>query len=441
MWPFDQLEERAERRQAERLERALDKMVRAQTYRPGVSSNRRPSAWVDEDGFFQLTGPSVGRYSGDMVPAVYAAVNLLAYQMGMLQAAVHDPEDAQPEHTISMLLRYPSRTIDPWHFWTIMWRAYFTHGNAYAWIRRDFSGMPVELVPAWCVNTEFVESRYAPYQKYTLSLLGSHTPGRGIKTTNRVANSRDVIVFHGPGYDGLRSPSPIANAASRAIETMRAVMEHNPNLLKGFKATGSAIEVLPEAVGTVGDTALRNLEKLLILTKQEMDDAEDEDRPIFMPAGTTLKRLQTLSNVDLQLIDFLRWGVEDIARIFGVSPVRLGHYHEGMRARTFEAQTTDFERFSIAPHVRMAQEQLSRKLLTMDDLRMNLSIMLPTDSLKHGALSERIMAAKMAASDGGYWTINEARELTGRKPRPDGDKLLQPKGAPTQDSGGGTDDE
>ena len=171
--------------------------------------------------------------------------------------------------------------------------------------------------------------------------------------------------------------------------------------------------------------------------------ARNAGKTPVLPPGAGVERVDTLSATDLQLVELLKWGVEDVARAFNVSPIRLGHYHAGFRARAFEQQATDFERYTAHPLALRVTAQFRRKLLTRADRPAE--IRLSTDLLRQGALTERIGAAGPAVANYGMWTINEGRALTGLPPRPDGDRLLSPRGAPEQapgasDSGGAGDD-
>ena len=407
--------------------------------RPIPDGNRDPS---DPD-FFTLGAPFSSHDVSTTVAAAYAAINLLTYQMSLLQPVVRDAENEPiPKHPVSALLRYPSRTIDPWQFWNMVLRAYFTHGNAYVWIRRDFSGRAVELVPAWCTDARFVEARFAPYIRYRLDLLGAWSSGGHAVSRQIEANARDVIVFHGPGFDGLSSQSPVRYAADSILKLMRGVVAHQSALTKGLLSSGSALQVDPEAIKGTSESQIKQFQTILQLIDESMKQAKEKDWIPVLPPGVTIERMQTLSNTDLQLIDLLKWGVEDMARVFGVPPARLGHYYRGFRQQDVEQRGAEFERFSISPHTGMTDSQLTRKLVNGEDMQRGYTVVTPTDSLKRGSLTERSMVAKAMVADGGTWTINEGRELTDKPPIEGGDKLLQPKGAPPQDGGNKeTDDE
>ena len=149
------------------------------------------------------------------IPAAHRAIGLLASTLARLPrtaARLEDPFADEwtpaPDHPVTALLAAPSRRMpDPWLFWESLFRALFASGNAYAWIRRDpRSGRPVELVPAACRVTRWAPG---PVAQYDLILLDGL---RGLGEHITVL-APDVLTLHGPGFDGLESPSPIHYAA------------------------------------------------------------------------------------------------------------------------------------------------------------------------------------------------------------------------------------
>ena len=386
-----------------------------------------------EDGGFFTEGGGASRSNLEAIPAAYCAINLISGQLTGLPRSVTREQDGVQvpleNHPINALLRYPSRLVDTNQFWRHLIRGFVANGNAYAWIRRDFAGnKPIELVPAICVRTEWIEARNAPYQRYQLRLMGSQ--GRMAYSRQIEANSRDVITLHGPGYDGLWAPSPIQFAARNTLEMLRVTMLHQKNMVGRGVNVGTALAPREDSL-----TKPEDWKKALAMLRETYSGAEATGTIPFLPPGIEVQKLQSLSSVDLQLVDLLKWGVEDIARVWNISPVRLGHYHTGMRARTFEAQAVDFERYTITDLAKAIDAQFARKLLSTEDRIERINLSTDTSSVGMGTLLERITAAETAVSRGGIWTVNEGRRLTGLIARDDGDRLLQPKGAPEQDDG------
>ena len=141
----------------------------------------------------------------------------------------------------------------------------------------------------------------------------------------------------------------------------------------------------------------------------------------------------SMSVADIQLIEILKYTVEDIARVFNYPLRMLQHFHDGMRTSTmFESQASDYERWTIKPEARSIQDQMTYKLLMPEELRANLVIRIPTESIGLGSWSERLKAAADWTYGGGLGTVNEARKMLGYPAIEGGDKLVSPKGAPAQ---------
>ena len=398
----------------------------------GLTINRQATPEDIADNFvpYPRAGGTLGSSNLSAVPAAYAAINLLSSQLAILPRVVKDGDKELPGHQVSAVLAAPNRTIDPAQFWEMIMTPFIAHGNAYAYIRRDFRTKDIiELVPAECINAEYVDSRSAPYVRYRLALLGANQQGNITHERQITANSNNVLAFHGPGFDGLTSPSPIRYAASAVLNVMSEVYNYqHSRMAKGLTA-GNAMTVRSEWADIITPERYELLKDSLEVSYA---GARNAGKTPFLPPGVELSEVNLLSSHDMQLIELLKWGVEDIARVFGVSPIRLGHYYQGMRVTGFELQSEDFTRYGVKPRTHRIDAQLNYKMRSMDDILNGLTITSSTDNLASGALSERIISAEMAVSRGGIMTINEGRKLIGLPPLADGDRLMSPKGAPAQ---------
>ena len=376
-------------------------------------------------------GRGLGASALAAIPAAHRAIGLLASTLARLPrtaARLEDPfaDEWTPvlDHPVTALLESPSRRMpDPWLFWESLFRALFASGNAYAWIRRDpRTRRPVELVPAACRLARWAPG---PVAQYDLILLDG-LRGLGEQIT---ARAPDVLTLHGPGFDGLESPSPIYYAARQTLSVMALAGEHQRALLHGVNLR-AAITIVPELFGRILPEQLQQYQDTL---NQSYATARRKGQIPLLSPGFGLATVGGLSAADIQLIELLKYSVEDIGRAFGVPPRMLGHFHEGAKvATTFEGHAVDFERWSVQEHVQRVQAQLTTKLVSADAAAEGLVVRMPADRIRAGSWTEQVRAVDQAVAKAGVMTINEGRRLLRLPPVPDGDRLLQPKGAPPQ---------
>ncbi len=393
---------------------------------------------IGEDTWIQYSGSLGGTSTADAIPAAYAAINLLTNQMSMLQPCVFNPDgEIDNDFSISSVLMYPSRTLDSWQFWQLMWRVYFTHGNSFALIQRNSQGVVEQLVPAWCNDARYVDSGAGLYVMYRLELLGANSKGGLVRNRYVEVPARDVITFHGPGYDAnmLMSPSPVRYAAANMVSLIKGVTRHQGKLTEGALSSGSVLTIAADQIMASSKKRLDEFKEILVMINESVKSSKENKTLPVLPPGVSIDRMQTLTNEDLQLVELLKWGVEDIARVWCLPPARLGHYYRGYRQVEIAPTRAEFVHFSIGPPLTMGTCQLTRKMLSPKMITQGYTIGMPTDDLKKGTFQENTIAVKTAVADGGFMTPNEGRARLGLKPIPGGDKLLQPKGAPKQNEG------
>lgn len=390
------------------------------------------SSGYEDGGFGDTTerGWTPRSLSWSSIPAAYAAVNLLAASLARLDMEVGRVNtdglfERDPDHLLNVLLKYPNPAYDRWQFWEATFRCYLAGGNSYSFVMKDTDNTPLRLVPSIATNSKQMADGTVKrdLQFYT--------------KTDDPANRKDsvddseIVSIHGPDFDGIRASSPITTAAYNVLTTVHLGMMHQRNTLKGGIHSKGVIQQHPELAGSQTDDARVREE-----WAAEFSGVVNAGKTPFLPPGMEWKDIGGFSAVDLQLIELLKFNVEDIARIFGVPPRLLQHFHEGARvSQVFESQSEDFARYSIQPHAERIGAQLTKKLLTNDETSAGMEIRVNTDTLRAGTFTERAMAADLLAAKAGVVTINEARRMLGYEPHPEGNKLLEPKGAPAQDKG------
>ena len=362
----------------------------------------------DDPGFARF-GPVV---NGDKIPAAWACITVLSDSLARLPLFVR----GRRRHTLAPLLQRPSDTLDAVQCWTLLFRAAVATGNGYAVIMRRPSGEPRALMP--CVAAPVVTPTAKTYNV---------TQYYGLRGPQGVFAERDVVAIQGPGFDGISSPSPIVYAAQSALKIMTAANTHNSRSLLGGMNGRAALAMDPQLAGL--SPAQRD--EIRHAIAESYAGARNADRVPVLPPGVTPAQMGGISAVDMQLIELMRWTVEDICRVFGVPPRMVGHQSVGMRVETkLGQQGEDFFRWSLSPWIARITAQLSAKLLSRDDYDNGVRIGMNADVISQGTFAERVDAIDQAVAKAGVLTINEGRSILGYGPIDDGDRLIAPAGTP-----------
>ena len=377
------------------------------------------------------------------VPAAQACKKLLTGSMIQVpiivgkadqQEVVDDFWTPVPEHRANGILKYPSKWMDRNQFWEWMYGDYFGSYNSYAIIRRSSKDYrPSELIPAQCHGVEHTKTTRGVKVSYWLRPITAKALNAGSNAKKdeftELVPSGNVLAFHGPGFDGKKSPSPIEGAGIQVLKSMGLSYDRINKYLENLNLL-NYLHIDPEVVaGKNPDQVKKIIEDL----NERIVEHTEKGETLLLPPGTDFKIIPGLSPVELGLIETLNFGVSEIARIYEVPPREIFHYMSGQApSRTsIEGDSTYFYRRSIQPHIIRFQSQLETKLLLEADKSEGVVIRLPTDNLRYGSFSERMKVVETGVSRAGVLTRNEGRKILKKKPikGEENDRLLDPKGA------------
>ena len=292
--------------------------------------------------------PEYGRYMATS-PSVYSAVRLRSEAVTRPLVRVYrtDPTGhrvlVEPSHPVARLLE----RVNPWYTRGDLWRAteiYLCLWGAAFWaIERSEDGEP-ELWPLRPDRMAVIPDR----RRYVRGFVY-----RG--AVEQVAYTPDEIVwlrYFNP-LEEMAGLSPLAPARLSA-DMGHEGLHFNRHLLRN--------SARPD---------------FLLLTNQEMNDAELEDfyarweqryqgpgnahRPAVASAIRDVKTLG-LSHRDIDFIQGLRWSLEEVSRTYGVPKLLLGDFERATYANV-QASERMFWRNTVVPEVKFLEEQLNRSLL------------------------------------------------------------------------------
>ena len=358
-------------------------------------------------------------------PTAFACVSRIAATLAAMPRFV--AEDVgngvcrRVAHPLNNVLARPNRIWDARQTFELAFLRMVATGNGYLAIERRAAGAAVSgLIPCWDALGGWRRARDAGggYLDWSVQM----PVGIGIVRSASVPDS-EVCRMHGPGFDGLRAPSPM-RVAARAMKMGRGSQDH---INKRFDDQFGTVIVEADVDKQIATgITTEQMQTWADEINSELQDAQRENKSLVMKPGFKIHDRSIISPSDLQLLDVMGFSVEDICRIFSVPPRMLGHMSSGVRVEMkVGSQAEDYYRFAIRPWQRRVEEQFTCKLLAMSDQTRGLRVVLDDADVRHGSLAEQVDMAAKAYSGSGLMTLNEARRLVGLAPVDGGDEFAK----------------
>jgi HK97 family phage portal protein len=229
----------------------------------------------------------------------------------------------------------------------------------------------------------------------------------------------DILHFTGLGFDGTRSLTPLRYALMHAAGTTLEADKYAGNFFRGGAQPHHAIEV-------PADT------KISPEQREQLKESWSRQKSGYASKGSTpvltggMKVVSLSMNAeDAQLLETRQFGVEEIARIFGVPPHMIGKTDASTSwGSGIEQMSIGFVRYTLRRHLDMIQQEINRKLWPRSNQFFG---EFNTDALMDGdSKSQADYFTKALGGPGtqGWMTINEVRKLKNQKPIEGGDKMI-----------------
>jgi len=280
--------------------------------------------------------------------AVYGCVNVISSDVGKLPMTIErEADDGSreliPRHPAALLFYKPNHYQTSLDFLQQIMSSVLLAGNAYALLERDQRGVvnamhPLNPAHVWpLVNDATGDVYYRLTLSQSTPLLGPLTQESLIKDKENtwVVPARNI--FH---HRVMTVEHPLIGVTPLFAAGMSATVGMNA-------ASGSAdfLARMPRPSGVLQSPG--KIEPALAQKLKE-DWAKNfsgmnAGLPAVLGGGLEWKPL-TVSAVDMQVIDLLRWSVEDIARVYRVPPFMLGELgkasYKNSERRTSTASST-----------------------------------------------------------------------------------------------------
>ena len=358
------------------------------------------------------------------IAAAKAAVNTIAGTMSLTTPRVvfvneDGYQEPVPEHPINALFEtgvgYDADMRQKMSLYQ-----YARSGNGYQAIEFGLDNTPIALHPVEICTPQWRENNII----YAAKRFGAN------RTTREFPESRMIAVHNPNGFNGLCSPSPISYSGRNMINSMIKATTAQDKAFSGtffrrwLKVNEKAMEVFADDTKQLMD--LRNK------IENEMQGAQNAGKTPVLGAYTDVID-SDFSATDLQLVEFLNFGILEVSRIFNVPPWALYFYQEGFRSpATPSDRFYDLATYCIQEHMDAWAAQYTAKLLTPQERTVeNLRIDYSFDNVMIGTFKERAEIAERLSTRGGLMGIKEARVFL-KLPRDvaEDDMLPTPKGSP-----------
>lgn len=284
-----------------------------------------------------------------------------------------------PINTPPLLLAPGGERVTPEEWLFMRQVSLDTNGNAFGQIvRTDGFGFPlqIELIPPDMVGV-FRDKN---------GRVGFRVAGKVVEDPKTIYHERAFVV---PGE--LRGLSPIAYAA-RSIGVALAAERFGAD----WFADGGHPSAILSTTQRIDETQAKTIKRRFLSSVQGRE-------PAVLGAGITYTPIQIAPN-ESQFIEAMRWGVEQIARIYGVPPEMIGGSSGStMTYANIEQRGLDFLNYGMGATFARAERNLSRLLPTRQFVRYDMKALLRNDTESRYKTHAIGVAAK-------FLTPDEARE-------------------------------
>jgi HK97 family phage portal protein len=345
--------------------------------------------------------------------AVYACINVISSDIGKLPVRVwRSREDGgrelQPRHPIDRLLRSPNHYQTTVDFIQQLKVSVLLAGNAYVYLIRDDRGVVSEM---HVLNPSYVTPLVAEDGSvyYQLNRSQSH-PLTGIGNEDRwILPARDIMHHRVMTVDHpLVGVSPMFAAAMSAA-VGAGITAASQNFFQN--------SARPAGVLTAPGKIDKELAERLKTDWERSYGAGGQGRTAVLGSGLEWKPL-TMTAVDAQLIEQLRWSIEDVARVFRVPTFLLGDLTKASY-RNSEQMMRTYYSGCLSYHLEALEARFARAF----DLAADVYIEFDVNALLRTEMDVRFTAYQSALSSG-WLSINDVRAKEGEAKLKGGDEPL-----------------
>lgn len=360
------------------------------------------------------SGISINAQTAMRSTVVMACVRVLSQDVAKLPPHIYRrlPDGSRVElkqHFLYKLFRRPNSWQTWFEFAEMLQVGLALRGNGLAAVKRDGRGVPVELIPINPDRMSIYEADNGFYF-YNVARFGQFETW-ALRDFPQLIPADDI--FHlrwAGGQSSLVGMSPISYARE-AIGYSLALEMHGANI--------SGAGARPSGVLTTDRKLSEDAVKRVTASwKRDQAGVANSGGTLVLEQGLKWQAL-AMNSVDMEFIESRKLQVEEICRIFGVAPAKIGVMDQV--GRNFEqiqlAHLTD----TVDPNTRRWIDKFHVYFGLADDIEVEFDI----SQLLRADLAARANAARVLVMSG-LAEPNEGRKSLGMDPHEDGDVLLVP---------------
>lgn len=351
------------------------------------------------------------------VSAIYASVNLIsgaiaALPMRIYRRAANGERDQIPSDDLWWMLN--EQMTPRWsaaNGWEFMGQSLLLHGDAFAKIRRDRSGMIQALEPCHPGRVTVVPTRDGLRLVYVVD--PDPTIPHPLSRDREVIDQDDMIHVAGFGFDGCRGLSPLRYALRMTGAVSLATQDYSAR----FFSNGARPDYALQTDQALGPESVDNLRTQL---ESRHAGSANAHRPMVLTNGLKVQAI-SMPAEDMQLIATRQFQIEEVARIYGIPPFMIGHNEKTTSwGSGVEAMGTGFVRYALRQHLHKFETELNRKLFRTASRVAEFD----TTELERADTKSLFDAFRVAlgrAGEPGFMTVEEVRSRLSLKRQPDGE--------------------
>lgn len=323
-------------------------------------------------GVNSASGQNVNSDTALRSSAVFACVSIRSQMVGMFPKHVKrlrpdGGKDILKNHRFYQTLAMrPNRWQNSFEWFAMMQAHCDLRGNAYSKITFNQGRKLNELTPlhpdrVWPIIETPDGNRYFMFDNSPCPPDGSklyyqHFP---INAATEMIEAEDIVHLRGFSINGVVGMNPITRVAREAIGLALATEEHGARLF----SNGAQISKVFRHPQALSDKAYERLKGSL---NSEYSGVSNAGKTMILEEGMDITSLSmTMENA--QFLETRKFQVEDIARIFNVPLVLIGHGDKAPTYASAEQFFMSFKTHTMQPLVTNWEQTLTNSLLNYSD--------------------------------------------------------------------------